>query len=342
MARDILADLGYLALGSRLKRLADRFVTDAAAIHEESGYGIQQSHFGLLAAIDRYGPLTVMEAAKTLGVSQPGITRTLSALVDADILQTVTSETDGRQKAMHLTEKGQRILLKLKTELWPRVEAAAREICQATPKDVLETITELEEALSECSLLQRVRDRDCTLKLVEYSEKHRDLFRDINLAWIETMFEVEQGDLDQLEHPRSKIIEKGGEILFVEAADLGIVGTVALIPAEEGWIELSKMGVREEARGRMAGDFLMRALLICAQQKGVLDKMFLLTNKKCEAAISLYEKYGFEHDAYIMDRFGKNYSRCDVAMKLNPDIAITRLNAFTARSANWPSQAQPV
>jgi ribosomal protein S18 acetylase RimI-like enzyme len=44
------------------------------------------------------------------------------------------------------------------------------------------------------------------------------------------------------------------------------------------------------------------------------DRLFLLTNKKCAAAIHLYEKAGFEHDAELLAAARHHYERCDVAM----------------------------
>ena len=46
----------------------------------------------------------------------------------------------------------------------------------------------------------------------------------------------------------------------------------------------------------------------------IFNTLFLLTNKKCEAAIHLYEKNGFVHCEEIMQKFGCAYERCDVAM----------------------------
>jgi N-acetylglutamate synthase-like GNAT family acetyltransferase len=45
-----------------------------------------------------------------------------------------------------------------------------------------------------------------------------------------------------------------------------------------------------------------------------IENLFLLTNKKCAAAIHLYEKSGFEHSDFIMQRFASSYQRCNVAM----------------------------
>jgi ribosomal protein S18 acetylase RimI-like enzyme len=40
-----------------------------------------------------------------------------------------------------------------------------------------------------------------------------------------------------------------------------------------------------------------------------------LTNKRCAAAVHLYEKAGFVHDAEVMDTYGRRYERSDVAMR---------------------------
>ena len=73
------------------------------------------------------------------------------------------------------------------------------------------------------------------------------------------------------------------------------------------------MGVLESARGLKIGETLLLAVL--AKSKAMkIENLFLLTNKKCEAAIHLYEKCGFEHSQLIMQRFASSYQRCDVAM----------------------------
>jgi ribosomal protein S18 acetylase RimI-like enzyme len=152
------------------------------------------------------------------------------------------------------------------------------------------------------------------LKIREYTDDLAVHFRDINAEWINAMFRMEPTDQDVLDHPRERIIDAGGTILFVEARGLGIVGAGALMPAKDGGLELTKMGVRESARGLKAGEHLLAALIARAQtMEG--DPFFLLTNKRCAAAIHLYEKNGFRHDAGIMARYGARYERCDVAMR---------------------------
>ena len=77
------------------------------------------------------------------------------------------------------------------------------------------------------------------------------------------------------------------------------------------------MGVRPSARGRKAGEFLLRAMLRRAAELRA-ETLYLLTNRLSAPAIHLYEKLGFVHDADIMERFGRRYARCDVAMLYRP------------------------
>lgn len=152
------------------------------------------------------------------------------------------------------------------------------------------------------------------LEIVEFDDALAGEFHDINAEWIEAMFVVEAHDRAVLENPRNYIIDRGGTILFVTADGLGIVGACALMPSGDGHLELTKMGVRASVRGRKAGEFLLAAVIERAATLSSGD-LYLLTSHKCEAAIHLYEKLGFEHSDDIMVRYGSTYQRCDVAMR---------------------------
>ncbi len=316
---DILEDVGYLGLGSRLKRLAERLLNDAALIHAESGETIQPGQFPLIAALDRYGPLTVNQAVDALGVSQPAVTRAASELVKAGLAASTPSEVDKRQKTIALSPAGRDAVDRMKRSMWPRVEAAARAICATVDGDFLQNVAAVERGIAERPLADRVLNRD--LEIVPFRDSLAQTFYDINAEWIADMFVLEPHDEHVLQHPRETILDLGGEILFVRAAGLGIVGTCALQPSEGGFTELTKMGVRASARGRKAGEFLLQAALEKAKERGFDDQLFLLTNTKCASAIHLYEKHGFVHDAEIKAMFGGRYGRCDVAMRYRGDDA---------------------
>lgn len=152
------------------------------------------------------------------------------------------------------------------------------------------------------------------LTIHEFSDELASHFHDINAEWIKAMFTLEATDKEVLENPRAKIIDAGGAILFVEAPGKGIVGTCALQRTLGRGVELTKMGVREHARGLKAGEFLLAAVIERARAMDA-DPLYLLSNARCAAGIHLYEKLGFRHDAGIMAEYGARYARCDVAMR---------------------------
>ncbi len=139
-------------------------------------------------------------------------------------------------------------------------------------------------------------------------------FESINKQWIDDMFALEPTDRKTLEHPQEHVIDRGGQIWFARHGEKGILGCCAVMPKGEGAFELTKMGVQEESRGLKVGEKLLQHVLAEVEHMPV-QRLFLLTSKKCEAAIHLYERNGFEHDQEVMDSYGASYGRCDVAMK---------------------------
>ena len=316
MAEDILNTLGPVFLGSRLKRLGERMQMGAARVIADAGLPVQPVHMPLLAALD-IGPKTISQLAQAIGVSQPGVTRSVGQLMELGLVQPEHCH-DQRQRTVALSEAGRAAAARAKLLIWPQVEQAVRAMCGTDLQPFLDRIEALETALSDQPLDQRAASAEpALLKIHAFSDDLAGAFRDINAAWIEEMFQLEDTDRQVLDHPREHIIDTGGTILFVEARGLGIVGTCALQKTGPTSFELTKMGVRGPVRGLKAGEFLLAAVIEQAMALGA-DPLYLLTSKRCEAAVHLYEKVGFAHDAEIMARYGQRYARCDVAMRYIP------------------------
>jgi DNA-binding MarR family transcriptional regulator/N-acetylglutamate synthase-like GNAT family acetyltransferase len=305
---DVLAAEGAVMLGSRLKRLGERFQAGAERIAADCGLPTQPSQMPLLTALYRRGPMTVGDAVQALGISQPAVTRMLSRLTELGLIKTSRDARDQRSRVVSLSDQGIEAMELATTVLWPRLQAAVDEVCDAPA--MLDLIAATERALAEQALDQRPRGG---LAIRRFTDALAGDFHRINAEWIEDMYRLEQADVDVLSNPRERIIDAGGEILFVEDPKLGIVGTCALQKTGDRQFELTKMGVLDKARGKKAGEFLLGAIIARAYAMGC-DRLYLLSNAKSAAAIHLYEKLGFVHDADIMEEFGKRYERCNVAM----------------------------
>jgi ribosomal protein S18 acetylase RimI-like enzyme len=128
--------------------------------------------------------------------------------------------------------------------------------------------------------------------IVGFDDQFAEDFGRLNYEWIAKSYGVEQHDHDILDHPKTSVIEGGGEIFF--AVENGrAIGTVAMIPmSEEDSFELAKMAVAPEARGQGIGDLLMAACIDFARKKGS-KSIILESNTRQEVAINLYRKFGF-------------------------------------------------
>jgi GNAT superfamily N-acetyltransferase len=149
---------------------------------------------------------------------------------------------------------------------------------------------------------------DSDVQLIAYSPSLQKHFENINKAWIQELFALEDFDARQLSNPEKYIIEPGGTIIFA-SLNGEIVGTVGLSKINETTFELIKMGVNASARGLGIGKKLVAAALEKAKELGAME-VVLYTNTKLETAISIYRNSGFKE---TIKECGK-YERCDLKM----------------------------
>lgn len=155
MVIDVVRELGHLALGSRLKRLGERLQAQTQVMLAEAGVGLPASHFPVLAALDRLGPLSVGDLAQAVGISQPGMTRMLANLQSDGLVSSRRAAGDRRVRPMVLTKAGRQLVARTKGSVWPRIEAAVADACANASGSLLAQLVALEEALAEAPLHSR-------------------------------------------------------------------------------------------------------------------------------------------------------------------------------------------
>src|ERR1700757_1170729 len=155
MVKDVVKELGHLALGTRLKRLGERLQAQTQVPLERAGIALPASHFPLLVALDRVGPMSVGELTEALGVSQPGVTRMLEKLSAEALVHSRQQAGDRRVRTIALSRSGQRLIARAKRAVWPMVEVTVADACAGAPQPLLAQLTALEEALAAAPLSVR-------------------------------------------------------------------------------------------------------------------------------------------------------------------------------------------
>jgi DNA-binding MarR family transcriptional regulator len=160
MTEDIVRALGYLCLGTRLKRIGEQVQSDTQRIMERLDVPLQAGQYPLLAAIDRLGPLSIGELAEALGVTQPGVTRAAGLLAEAGYLTARKEKGDQRIRRLSLTEEGQALVDRSRQDIWPAIEAAVRDICDGLNGSFIAQLDRLEDALQEKPLHRRAPENE--------------------------------------------------------------------------------------------------------------------------------------------------------------------------------------
>lgn len=155
---DLIAGLGYLALGTRMKRVGEALqqgVGEALAAHRIS---VQPAHIPILVALRRSGGMTVGELAVLLGQSQPGISRALSELGTRKLVR-MSPGRDRRVRTAVLTDGGATLMGEVETVLFPRVRAAAEALCAGLEGGLLRQLGELDHRLARQPFAQRIEGK---------------------------------------------------------------------------------------------------------------------------------------------------------------------------------------
>jgi len=147
------------------------------------------------------------------------------------------------------------------------------------------------------------------IDIVEYSPSYQLSFKELNEAWIQKYFELEEEDISTLNHPE-KIIAQGG-LIFVALKDNEAVGVCALRKMSVDTYEFSKMAVSENFQGLGIGRKLAASAIDKAKQVGA-KRIYLEGNTKLEASIHLYKKLGFKEISGPPSK----YKRVNIVMEM--------------------------
>ena len=307
---------GIMAMGSRLRWLADEITREAAEIYKLYGIEIKPKWFPVLFMLFDGADSSVTGIAKAIGQSHPSVSNIVKELKNAGLVIDGKSDEDRRTTIIALTEKGVDLKDRL-IQVCKDVEKSVKSIEEQSSDKLWLALDNWEKALAEKSLLKRVQDLKAlsdkrVVEIVNYRPEHFMTFKRLNIMWINSHWSLEPHDLEVLNDPDSSILSKGGHI-FVALVDGEPMGVVALCRMEgtEYDFELAKLAVDPEARGLGVGEKMCRAALEFARKSGA-RKIFLESNTLLKPAINLYRKLGFTE----LEEYHPAYERGDIQMEL--------------------------
>lgn len=311
---NIIDAAGYLAISTRLQRLADTLRKDGTQIYRDFGIDFEPKFWPVLYTLSKKSPIGILDLANEIGYAHPSVIALVREMEQKKWIRSVKDKTDSRRRLLSLSPLAHELVAKMEPA-WAVIKSALEEIGEGeTP--LLRAIEEVEERIARESFSDTARRiarnrAENSVRIIDYEPRHQEAWESLNIAWISRDFEVEDIDRETLGKPKQYFLDGGGAVLLAEK-DGEIIGTVALQPFGNGAFELAKMTVAEKARGLKIGEKLGWAALERARKLGA-KKVFLYSNTKAFQAINLYFKLGFK----VVSLDSQEFKRANIQMEIN-------------------------
>lgn len=150
------------------------------------------------------------------------------------------------------------------------------------------------------------------MKIVPYDAKYKTEFIEMNKHWISEMFVLEEEDTAVLNNIDSAIAA-GGQIFFAVDDNDAVLACCMIAPLPNGEWEIEKFCAKGMYTGTGAGSACLKACIDYAREKQV-KKIVIVSNRKCEHAVRLYQKFGFLEIPVDREKFP--FDRADIAFEL--------------------------
>jgi DNA-binding MarR family transcriptional regulator/GNAT superfamily N-acetyltransferase len=317
--KDLLRELGFLAVASRLKRLSERLMQDVSQTYRDRGADFEARWFPIAYQLSHHARMSVTEIAESLSYTHPAIVQIASAMEKRGLIRSIADATDGRKRLLALTRQG-RALVKRVEPTWEAVRVCTEELVNASATEFLQQLSAIEDGLDARSMHARVKShlgrQSPPAQIVPFRKSLAAKFGDLNREWLGPLLPIEPHDQQMLDHPEAEITRPGGQILFVRRGR-SIIGTVAVLKHRPGVYEIAKMAVTERERGHGIGRQLTGAAITWAREQGATE-IRIATSPKLTAALGLYRSLGFVEVAPEAE-WKSEYGRPTIFMKLESE-----------------------
>ena len=157
---NLYQSLGYLVLGSRLRRLSEGFLAEINRTYQNEGIDFDAGWFPVFYLLSKNGSLSIKELSEQTEVSHPAASQLISNLKNRNLVTSAACADDGRKQLVQLTESGRQLLEQI-LPIWNAILSAMDDLILEEPacRELLPAIGSLEDAFKSAPLSHRISNR---------------------------------------------------------------------------------------------------------------------------------------------------------------------------------------
>jgi len=149
--------LGYLVLGSRLRRLSENFLSEINKVYQDEGIDFDANWFPVFYLLSKNGSLSIKELSEQTEVSHPAASQLITNLKNKNLVTSIACSEDGRRQLVQLMPEGKALLQQI-LPIWDAILLAMNELESedAANAEFLTSIGALENAFKNLNLAKRI------------------------------------------------------------------------------------------------------------------------------------------------------------------------------------------
>ena len=157
---NIYQKLGFLVLGSRLRRLSESFLAEINRTYQNEDIDFEAAWFPVFYLLSKNGSLSIKDLSEQTEVSHPAASQLVTNLKNRKLVTSDICADDGRKQLVQLTNSGQELLLQI-LPVWDAILLAMDELIEDDPecRKLLPAIGALENAFKAESLSERIGNK---------------------------------------------------------------------------------------------------------------------------------------------------------------------------------------
>ena len=157
---NLYQSLGYLALGSRLRRLSESFLAEINRAYQNEGIDFDASWFPVFYLLSKNESLSIKELSEQTEVSHPAASQLITNLKNRGLVTSATCADDGRRQLVQLTDNGRSLLAQI-MPVWDAILLAMEEMLVDEPacRQLLTSIGALEKVFKNINLAEKISDK---------------------------------------------------------------------------------------------------------------------------------------------------------------------------------------
>ena len=156
---DFYQSLGYLIVGSRMRRLSEYLLGEINKVYQEEEMGFDASWFPLFYVLSQEQEVSIRELADRIQVSHSAVSQLVSNLKKRGLVRSSAAERDARKQLIRFTPEGIQILEKIRP-VWQSLTNVMEEMAGGNREiaGLLSSITALETEFAVESLSSRMHE----------------------------------------------------------------------------------------------------------------------------------------------------------------------------------------